>query len=528
MHGFSEAGSTDGSPADPPPDWPVPGTPLPGEEPTIELPVVTEAMLAADPPRPSPKPVRNLTRLSRARRVPALERRGPRPAGTARIVALDDLFHHQSTPADADHPTHPGEPTPADHPASPGKPEHTDNPTWSGQADNPTWPDPAGDPTRPHIPADADADADADANADDPARSGNPAAADSAAYPHHLGDPADATNAHPSEPAGADDPARSGNPARPAGSAHPGSSADPGDPAHPGGLVHLGGSAHPGDPAHPGGPGDHVDGPASEAGSTRPSRRWAVAAGIAAAALLLTGATVVVLSHDRGPADRGATGRRPPAAAPADPGDPGDPGDPVPQHTVTAALAGRTSAGFDLVDGAEQVTVRAADLGDTLFRVSTPEAGSSVPRADEQGGRVRLRLDGDARAVDISLNAAVLWDLRVAGGAQLSTIDLSAGRVGGVELTGGASRITLTLPRPDGTLGVRMSGGVGLFDVRTAERFPVRVRVGRGAGQVTLNGQSHAGVAAGQMFTPAAWGAAVDRVDVDAEAGMSSLTVAPY
>jgi hypothetical protein len=56
----------------------------------------------------------------------------------------------------------------------------------------------------------------------------------------------------------------------------------------------------------------------------------------------------------------------------------------------------------------------------------------------------------------------------------------------------------------------------------------VRVRVGRGAGQVTLNGRNHAGVAAGQTFTPAAWGAAVDRVDVDAAAGLSALTVAPY
>jgi hypothetical protein len=151
-----------------------------------------------------------------------------------------------------------------------------------------------------------------------------------------------------------------------------------------------------------------------------------------------------------------------------------------------------------------------------------------VPRTDQRDGRVRLRLDGDARAVDITLSAAVRWDLRVAGGAVLSTIDLGAGRVGGVDLTGGASRIALTLPRPDGTLTVRMSGGVNLFDVRTAGRTPVRVRVGSGAGQVVLNGRAHAGVAAGRTFTPAAWGEAVDRIDVDAAAGMSSLTVAPY
>ncbi|MEU4218704.1 hypothetical protein AB0F10_25465, partial [Actinoplanes sp. NPDC026623] len=160
--------------------------------------------------------------------------------------------------------------------------------------------------------------------------------------------------------------------------------------------------------------------------------------------------------------------------------------------------------------------------------ISTPETGDVVPRAEERDGRIRLSLDGDAQSVDIALNSAVLWDLRVAGGADLSTIDLSAGRVGGVDLTGGASRIRLTLPRPDGTLGVRMSGGVSLFDVRTAGGIPVRVRVGAGAGRVTVDGLLHAGVAAGKTFTPAAWADAVDRVDVDAAAGMSALTVVPY
>ncbi|GAA3338227.1 hypothetical protein GCM10020358_17550 [Amorphoplanes nipponensis] len=246
--------------------------------------------------------------------------------------------------------------------------------------------------------------------------------------------------------------------------------------------------------------------------SARRAPHRLVGAGIGAAALLLTAATVVALSHD---GEAPPTGRGPAAAAAA-------------PHLATAALDGRTSAGFDLIDGAERVTVRAADLGESLYRVTTPPGGAGVPRAEERDGRVLLRLDGDARAVDITLNAVVRWDLRVAGGAGSSVIDLGAGRVGGVDLAGGAGRIILTLPRPDGTLGVRMSGGVDLFDVRTAQRTPVRVRVGSGAGQVTLDGRHHAGVAAGRTFTPASWDTAVDRVDVDASAGMSALTVAGY
>lgn len=95
------------------------------------------------------------------------------------------------------------------------------------------------------------------------------------------------------------------------------------------------------------------------------------------------------------------------------------------------------------------------------------------------------------------------------------------------DLTGGADHIDLTLPRPDGTLTVRMSGGVSLWDVHTTQHVPVRVRVGSGASRVVLDGLSHDGVAAGSLFTPQQWPDAVNRIDVDAVAGLSALTVAP-
>ena len=242
-----------------------------------------------------------------------------------------------------------------------------------------------------------------------------------------------------------------------------------------------------------------------------PGKRWLVGAGVAAVALLLTGAAVIVVG--RGDTDGGEWA--PPAAAAA-------------AHTATAGLAGRTEAGFDLLDGAGKVSLHAADLGGDLYRISTPQGGPAVPRVEEQGGRVQLRLGHQADAVDIALSTRVRWDLRVAGGADSSTIDLTGARVGGVDLTGGATRINLTLPRPDGTLTVLMSGGVNLFDVRSAGGVPVRVRVGSGAARVTLDGEQHQGVAAGSLFTPLLWAEAVNRVDVDATAGMATLTVAPY
>ncbi|MDI6105602.1 hypothetical protein QLQ12_44185 [Actinoplanes sp. NEAU-A12] len=297
------------------------------------------------------------------------------------------------------------------------------------------------------------------------------------------------------------------------------------------------------------GPDDAGTAPANPPRGRAPGRRWMVGVGLASAALLLTGASVITLVGRGTDASGGDTDRRASAAAPADPGaaDSGVPASvepaapsaepsappvadlPAPGHTATAPLDGRTTAGFDVADSATAVTLRTADLGDRLYAVSTPRDSAVVPRVAERDGRVRLFLDraGGHRpgTVDITLTSRVRWDLRVAGGASLSTIDLSGGGVSGVDLTGGASRINLTLPRPDGTLSVRMTGGVSLFDVRTAGRVPVRVRVGGGADQVVLNGRSHSRVAAGSLFTPASWAGATDRIDVNAAAGMSALTV---
>jgi len=183
------------------------------------------------------------------------------------------------------------------------------------------------------------------------------------------------------------------------------------------------------------------------------------------------------------------------------------------------------AATFVVAGGVPVIRLRTADLGAELYRVDTP---GGTPQVTTQGGQIRLSLADPPGRVDVTLAAGVRWDLKIGGNVDLSTIDLTGAVVHAVDLTGGASHVDLTLPRPDGTLIVRMTGGVGRFDVHSAQHVPVRVRVGSGAGRVVLDGLRHDGVAAGALFTPDRWAGAVNRVDVDAAAGMSALTVASY
>jgi hypothetical protein len=142
---------------------------------------------------------------------------------------------------------------------------------------------------------------------------------------------------------------------------------------------------------------------------------------------------------------------------------------------------------------------------------------------------VRLELtdreEGGASAVEVQLSSAVRWQVRILGGSTEQVVDLTDGRVSGVELTGGATSIELTLPPPEGTTTVRMSGGVGQWIVHQLGDAPVRVRVGGGAGSVTIDGTSESGVGAGTVFSPPEWDAAQDRVDIDAVAGMSTFVL---
>ncbi|MBV1852783.1 hypothetical protein [Catellatospora tritici] len=198
-------------------------------------------------------------------------------------------------------------------------------------------------------------------------------------------------------------------------------------------------------------------------------------------------------------------------------------------HTVAAARGERDTAALTVVSGATTVTVRAADLGDDLFRVSTPEDSGISPDMIESGGRHQLHLsstgDHGPAVVEVLLNEQVRWDLRFSGGATETLVDMGTGRLGGLDFTAGSSRIEAVLPRPEGTRTVRMAGGASDFLVRAPQGVPVRVSAGGGAADVTVDGQRRSGVAGGSVFAPPGWDTAADRYDVDAVAGVSSLTV---
>jgi len=203
--------------------------------------------------------------------------------------------------------------------------------------------------------------------------------------------------------------------------------------------------------------------------------------------------------------------------------------EPATERLVTGPLGELQQAEFDLVSGTTTVNIRAADLGGDLYRVRTPIDADVQPRVIADGNRIKLHLVPNDQSgpgvVDIELHSSVRWQLRLTGGVAEHSIDLTGAELSGVDIVGGAARIELSLPAPDGTLPVRMTGGANQFLINAPDGPPAQVRFGAGAASATIDSRSHDGIAPGAVFTGQGWAGATDRYDIDAVAGLSVLTL---
>ena len=199
-------------------------------------------------------------------------------------------------------------------------------------------------------------------------------------------------------------------------------------------------------------------------------------------------------------------------------------------HAISAPLSGREKAQFEITSGAESISIRSDDLGEDLYRISTPKDGRLVPKAIVNADGVQLSLVSSgstgAASAEVVLSTKVLWQLKLAGGGMKETINFGSGKLSGLELGAGAGDIDIALPKAQGLLAVRLTGGAGSLKVHLPQGPPVQVKVGgAGAGVVTIDGQVKNGVKAGTEITPTGWAKAADRYSIEAVVGVSTLTV---
>jgi hypothetical protein len=198
------------------------------------------------------------------------------------------------------------------------------------------------------------------------------------------------------------------------------------------------------------------------------------------------------------------------------------------QRVVTGPLEDRTIATFELLAATDRVQLRIADLGDDLYRISSPEGAGIKPSAEMRDDRLRVDVTRDDAGVggevEVLLAAKVRWTIRFSGYSAERIVDLSAGRVRGIEIVGGTRRAELTLAQAAGTVPMKITGGMEELILRAPSGSPVRIKVGGGAGSVTAGSRTLRDVAPGSTLTPKDWTTG-NRYDVDAVAPVTLLTV---
>jgi hypothetical protein len=204
-------------------------------------------------------------------------------------------------------------------------------------------------------------------------------------------------------------------------------------------------------------------------------------------------------------------------------------------HAATLAVDERPSATLDVLTGTAVLKIGVANFGagGALLRVSTPKDDppphlreSSANGAAQPGPGIVVDLSAPgASAVTVTLNAAASWRLVLGGGTTRTAADLRGAQVTGIAFTAGSDVISLTLPRPRGSVPVKLAGGASEFLVSLPGGVPARVTAAGGAGEISLAGQDHVGVAGGSVFTTPDWAPGTAGFDIDATAGAARVAV---
>ena len=136
-----------------------------------------------------------------------------------------------------------------------------------------------------------------------------------------------------------------------------------------------------------------------------------------------------------------------------------------------------------------QLTLRVDPTLPDLYRA---DYEGPPPNVYGRGGTVKVHyrrspLDWRERAADIVLNGTIPWRIEAHGGVGELQADLRDLRLDGLELSGGLNRAELVLPRPAGTVRLRVSGGASSLVVHRPRDVAVRVQVSGGTNELTLD-----------------------------------------
>jgi hypothetical protein len=195
----------------------------------------------------------------------------------------------------------------------------------------------------------------------------------------------------------------------------------------------------------------------------------------------------------------------------------------------TVPLGSITNGRLQFTRGAANVTLRVNFSKGDLYRA---RFDGPPPEVHAQDGAVTIRyprtfhpFDWRKRTAEVTLNPAIPWQIEFHGGLSRLDADLSVLELGSFEVTGGASGVAVTLPRPSGTVSVRVSGGASDVSIHRPEGVAARIRVGCGVSKLAFDEQRFGAIGGETRLQTIDYDGAADRYDLEVTGGASKLSI---
>jgi hypothetical protein len=182
-------------------------------------------------------------------------------------------------------------------------------------------------------------------------------------------------------------------------------------------------------------------------------------------------------------------------------------------------------------NGASRLTLRAASGMDDLYRARFE---GPVPKVEVADGTVTFRYPRRFSGLfewrsrsggEVTLNAAVPWEVEVRGGAYKVEADLSGLKLTSFVLTRGLSDVDLTLPEPSGVVPVRLTGGASEVNIRRPAGVEARLSMIGGVSKLTFDEQSFDAVGGKLRLRSPGYDSVSDRYEIEVSGGASKVTV---
>lgn len=190
---------------------------------------------------------------------------------------------------------------------------------------------------------------------------------------------------------------------------------------------------------------------------------------------------------------------------------------------LTAPLGAVENGHLVFTRGASHLTIGVDASMDDLFRARFQ---GKVPEFGVDGGTVSVRYRPSFHPPrgNLTLSGRVPWAIDVRWGMSDIVADLEDLELTHLEISGGASRLEVRLPRPRGSVRIRVGGGATHVELIRPEGVPVRVHVGAGTSRLTIDDVAIENGLRTDRKTPE-YDAAKERYDIEIGAGASAVRV---